>query len=111
MQKFPFNIGWWGFTFPLGAYALATCQLGIEMSSSFFKVVGTVCAATNERKIIKTGWLTKTSRYSLLCVAILWMVVSVGTLRGTVSGKLLVDPSLAEMRDRQGRKRLSAYLG
>jgi hypothetical protein len=39
------------------------------------------------------------------------MLVSVGTLRGTVSGKLLVDPALAEMRDKQERKRLSAYLG
>lgn len=42
-KKFPFNIGWWGFTFPLGAYALATNQLGKEMDSTFFKVVGTVC--------------------------------------------------------------------
>ena len=41
-KKFPFNIGWLGFTFPLGAYALATCQLGWEMSSRFFKVLGTV---------------------------------------------------------------------
>ena len=42
-KKFPFNIGWWGFTFPLGAYALATSQLGEEMDSTFFKVLGTVC--------------------------------------------------------------------
>ncbi|EYE92356.1 TDT family transporter [Aspergillus ruber CBS 135680] len=89
-KKFPFNIGWWGFTFPLGAYALATCQLGLEMYSSFFKVVGTMLS---------------------LCVVILWILVSVGTLRGTISGKLLVDPALAEMRDKQERKRLSAYLG
>lgn len=41
-KKFPFNIGWWGFTFPLGAYALATCQIGREMESAFFKVLGTV---------------------------------------------------------------------
>lgn len=41
-KKFPFNIGWWGFTFPLGAYSLATCQIGEEMNSSFFKILGTV---------------------------------------------------------------------
>ncbi|KAE8389417.1 voltage-dependent anion channel [Aspergillus alliaceus] len=42
-RKFPFNLGWWAFTFPLGVYATSTCQLGREMPSRFFRVVGTVC--------------------------------------------------------------------
>ena len=39
---FPFNMGWWGFTFPLGVYAANTMELGILMDIMFFKVFGTV---------------------------------------------------------------------
>jgi tellurite resistance protein TehA-like permease len=42
-RSFPFNIGWWGFTFPLGVFATSTCQLGRELPSRFFSVLGTVC--------------------------------------------------------------------
>lgn len=42
-SRFPFNMGWWGFTFPLGVYGLCTIQLGREMPSMFFDVLGTVC--------------------------------------------------------------------
>jgi tellurite resistance protein TehA-like permease len=42
-KTFPFNIGWWGFLFPIGAYASCTCQLGAELPSSFFSILGTVC--------------------------------------------------------------------
>ncbi|PYI01149.1 putative MFS transporter [Aspergillus sclerotiicarbonarius CBS 121057] len=42
-KTFPFNIGWWGFTFPLGTFALSSCQLGRELPSRFFEVFGTVC--------------------------------------------------------------------
>jgi tellurite resistance protein TehA-like permease len=42
-RKFPFNHGWWAFTFPVGVYAACTCQLGRAMPSTFFKVLGTVC--------------------------------------------------------------------
>ena len=41
-RPFPFNMGWWGFTFPLGVFSASTIQLGIEMPSRFFKVLGTV---------------------------------------------------------------------
>jgi tellurite resistance protein TehA-like permease len=41
-RPFPFNMGWWGFTFPLGVFAASTIQLGIELSSMFFRVLGTV---------------------------------------------------------------------
>ncbi len=41
-KPFPFNMGWWGFTFPLGVYAVSTIQFGIEMSSEFFKILGIV---------------------------------------------------------------------
>jgi len=42
-SKFPFNMGWWGFTFPLGVYAVATDTFGKELPSAFFSVLGTVC--------------------------------------------------------------------
>jgi tellurite resistance protein TehA-like permease len=42
-SPFPFNMGWWGFTFPLGVYAANTMELGIELDLMFFKVFGTVC--------------------------------------------------------------------
>jgi tellurite resistance protein TehA-like permease len=41
-KTFPFNIGWWGFTFPIGVFTASTCQLGAELPSEFFRVLGTV---------------------------------------------------------------------
>lgn len=41
-SRFPFNMGWWGFTFPLGVFALSTTMIGKEMPSTFFEVLGTV---------------------------------------------------------------------
>jgi tellurite resistance protein TehA-like permease len=41
-SKFPFNMGWWGFTFPLGVFSISTTTMGMEMPSLFFKVLGTV---------------------------------------------------------------------
>lgn len=40
--KVPFNLGWWGCTFPLGVWASAALSFGEEMPSTFFKVLGTV---------------------------------------------------------------------
>lgn len=42
-SRFPFNMGWWGFTFPLGVFATSTTQMAKELPSLFFKVLGTVC--------------------------------------------------------------------
>ena len=42
-SKFPFNMGWWGFTFPLGVFATSTTQMAKELPSEFFNVLGTVC--------------------------------------------------------------------
>lgn len=41
-KTFPFNIGWWGFTFPLGVFAASTVQMGNELPSKFFHILGTV---------------------------------------------------------------------
>lgn len=37
-HSFPFNMGWWGFTFPLGVWATCTGMLAANLDSDFFKV-------------------------------------------------------------------------
>ncbi|KAL2839758.1 voltage-dependent anion channel-domain-containing protein [Aspergillus pseudoustus] len=69
---FPFNMGWWGFTFPLGVYAASTILIGNELPSLFFRVLGTVLSTI---------------------VILLWVVVSLGTVRGIWKGTLFVAPS------------------
>ncbi|KAI8155732.1 wyosine base formation [Colletotrichum sp. SAR 10_70] len=39
MQKLPFNMGWWGFTFPLGVMATCTGMLAQDLDSTFFRVI------------------------------------------------------------------------
>lgn len=41
-SKFPFNMGWWGFTLPLGVFTVATTTIANELPSLFFKILGTV---------------------------------------------------------------------
>jgi len=38
-QSFPFNMGWWGFTFPLGVLATCTGRLAEELDSTFFRML------------------------------------------------------------------------
>jgi len=82
-SKFPFNLGWWGFTFPLGVYAVATTQLGKELSSRFFNILGTI--------------------FSLM-VVFLWMVVSAGTLKKSWTGEIFVAPCLKTWEENQARR-------
>ena len=67
-RPFPFNMGWWGFTFPLGVFAASTILIGEELPSLTFRVFGTTFACA---------------------VILLWIVVAVGTVRGAWDGKLL----------------------
>ncbi|KAL2838990.1 voltage-dependent anion channel [Aspergillus pseudoustus] len=76
-KNFPFNIGWWGFTFPLGVFTTSTCQLGLELPSKFCRVLGTILS---------------------VCVVILWIGVSLGTLKGVISGQIFHAPCLADLR-------------
>lgn len=73
---FPFNMGWWGFTFPLGVFALCTIQLGIEFPSLFFRMLGTV--------------------FSVM-VILLWVIVFGGTVRGAWKGHLFYAPCLKNL--------------
>ena len=45
-EKVGFNMGWWGFTFPIGVFAVCTTQFGTELDSMAFKVLGTILSCT-----------------------------------------------------------------
>ena len=74
-SRFPFNLGWWGFTFPLGVYAVATTTFSAELPSTFFKVLGTV--------------------FSLI-VVLLWIVVITGTTQRAFMGELIYAPCIKD---------------
>ena len=80
-NKFPFNIGWWGFTFPLGVFAVSTTQIGKEMPSRFFDVLGTGFSVS---------------------VTLLWIVVATGTFRKALAGEIFFAPCL---KDSEGNEK------
>ncbi|KFL49725.1 C4-dicarboxylate ABC transporter [Burkholderia pyrrocinia] len=69
-----FNLGWWGFTFPLGVYTAATLSLYRATDMIAFAVLGT--------------------SFALLLFAF-WGVVATRTLRGVMQGRLFHAPCLA----------------
>ena len=88
-SKFPFNMGWWGFTFPLGVFTISTTQMAKELPSTFFRVLG--------------------SMFSVV-VILLWLVVSAGTIKGVITRQMFFAPCAAEYEkqfiDRQARNDL-----
>ncbi|XP_014557654.1 hypothetical protein COCVIDRAFT_36941 [Bipolaris victoriae FI3] len=79
-RPIPFSMGWWGFTFPLGVFALSTIELGHIIPSMFFRVLGTIFS---------------------ISVIILWCVVFVGTVRGAWTGHLFYAPCLKNIPKKQ----------
>ncbi|KAJ5347416.1 uncharacterized protein N7506_000669 [Penicillium brevicompactum] len=79
---FPFNMGWWGFTFPLGVYAANTMELGIEMDIMFFKVFGTILSGA---------------------VVLLWILVTSRTAHGAWHGTLFHAPCLQNLAFKEER--------
>jgi len=73
-EGMPFNIGWWGFTFPLGVYAVATLTLARQTHLDFLAVIGAGL---------------------VVCLAIVWTVVAARTLHGAWRRHLFVSPCLA----------------
>ncbi|MEX6663609.1 TDT family transporter [Pseudomonas sp. W2-17] len=73
----PFNLGWWGFTFPLGVFALTTLKLGAVLHLGFFAVLGSVLVAA---------------------LSILWLVIMKRTVSGAYKGELFVSPCIAGLR-------------
>jgi tellurite resistance protein TehA-like permease len=43
---FPFSMGWWSFTFPIGVFGLSTISIGKALDSRFFNVLATVGPST-----------------------------------------------------------------
>ena len=78
-SRFPFNMGWWGFTFPVGVFTMSTITIGEELPSAFFRILGTVFA---------------------ISVILLWGVVAAGTVKNLCFGKLVEAPCLREMERR-----------
>ncbi|PWN46567.1 hypothetical protein IE53DRAFT_391258 [Violaceomyces palustris] len=72
----PLNLGWWGFTFPLGVFATATTALASELGSEAFKVLGTVLSITE---------------------VLLWLFLICVTGFRAITGEMFFSPCLAEL--------------
>lgn len=70
----PFNLGWWGYTFPLGVYTLATLKLGTVLGIAAFSIFGTGL---------------------VMVLALMWMLVAARTINGGWHGHLFVSPCIA----------------
>jgi C4-dicarboxylate transporter/malic acid transport protein len=73
----PFNLGWWGFTFPLGVYSLATLKLASTLDLAFFSVFGCVL---------------------VVLLAGMWLIVAKRTVQGAWRGELFVSPCIAGLK-------------
>jgi C4-dicarboxylate transporter/malic acid transport protein len=65
----PFNLGWWGFIFPLGVYALATIDLANATHLTFLFVIGELL---------------------VVCLAGVWLIVTAITIDSAWCGDLFV---------------------
>ncbi|WP_278438483.1 C4-dicarboxylate ABC transporter [Pseudomonas oryzihabitans] len=75
-EGMPFNLGWWGFTFPLGVYALTTLRLGEALAAPFFTGLGAAL---------------------VVLLVLLWLLVASRTLAGAYRGSLFVSPCIAHL--------------
>lgn len=69
----PFNLGWWGYTFPLGVYTVATLKLGTLLGIAAFSVFGTAL---------------------FVMLTTMWLLVAAGTVHGGWRGHLFVSPCI-----------------
>lgn len=76
-SPFPFNMGWWGFTFPLGVYAANSMELGIELDLMFFKVFGTVGISLTPdlifAKLLTSLWVLDSERRGAVALGSCWV--------------------------------------
>lgn len=102
-MRFPFNIGWWAFLYPVGmlnkplirlatrlltwisqgGVASATITLGAELESAFFRVIAEVLTAI---------------------IVLVWVICFARTVRGAFSGELFPKPGVCELRPDSGAK-------
>lgn len=71
-----FNLGWWGFTFPLGVYAMTTLELGSRLQMPFFDTLGVIL---------------------VMMLAVMWVVVAARTAAGAYRGSLFVSPCITSL--------------
>lgn len=76
----PFNLGWWGLTFPLGVFTLAILNLGHQLEVNFIVNIGLAFASI---------------------LMMLWVMVMSKTLRGMYQGHLFFSPCLKAMLERK----------
>ncbi|MGQ7959764.1 TDT family transporter [Pseudomonas sp. SP16.1] len=72
-DSMPFNLGWWGFTFPLGVFTLATFELHALTGLAFFALIGLVLTVQ---------------------LSAVWSLVLSRTLAGVWHGELFQAPCL-----------------
>lgn len=72
----PFNLGWWGYTFPLGVYTVATLKLGLVLKIAAFSTFGTLL---------------------VIVLAVMWGLVAARTIHGGWKGHLFVSPCIASI--------------
>ena len=72
-EGFAFNLGWWGYTFPVGVYALATLRLGTMFPVPMISVFGIGL---------------------VIALGVMWVNVAARTVRGAVDQSLFVAPCL-----------------
>ncbi|WP_066685772.1 TDT family transporter [Caulobacter sp. CCH9-E1] len=73
----PFNLGWWGYTFPLGVFTLATLKLA---------------------RLLPIPALTAAGQSLIAMLAVVWTIVAIRTIRGAWSGSLFHAPCLTADR-------------
>lgn len=72
-KELPFNLGWWGLTFPLGVFTLAILNLAQQLNVPFiFDIAYTF----------------------MTCLIMLWLIVAYRTAKGFYHGELLFSPCL-----------------
>ena len=79
-QDLPFNLGWWGLTFPLGVYTLAILTLAQQLNLVFLYAVGYAFAAI---------------------LMLLWSLVATKTAHGFYQGHLFFSPCLKTYLEQQ----------
>jgi tellurite resistance protein TehA-like permease len=76
-QGLPFNMGWWGFTFPLGVFILSTYALAPQTGLAIFTTLGVMLTAL---------------------LVVFWVVVMVRTCIDGYRGHLFTSPCLLAQR-------------
>ncbi|KJZ79299.1 hypothetical protein HIM_01450 [Hirsutella minnesotensis 3608] len=79
-QSFPFNMGWWGFTFPLGVWATCASMLAVNLDSTFFKVATMIIS---------------------MAVLLLWLLVAARTMQLVLTGDIFFAPCLKDLREKE----------